>query len=75
MQARVVETLLAARARLKATAMDDTDALHFAAQKGRTDISSILIKNGALILEVISQWPMLGKHVPSRISRDFGKML
>ena len=46
MQAQAVEVLLATKASLKATAMDDMNALHFAAQKGHTDISNILIENG-----------------------------
>ena len=47
-QANVVETLLASKANLKATAMDDMNALHFAAQKGHTDTSDILIKHGII---------------------------
>ena len=43
-----METLLAYKANLKATAMDDMNALHFAAQKGHIDTSEILIQHGAL---------------------------
>ena len=46
MQANAVELLLASKAILRATAMDDMNALHFAAQKGQTDAASILIENG-----------------------------
>jgi len=48
MQEDALEALIAANANKGATAMDDMNALHFAAQSGHTEISRMLIKNGDL---------------------------
>jgi ankyrin repeat protein len=46
MQEDALEALIAANANKGATAMDDMNALHFAAQNGHTRTSRILITNG-----------------------------
>lgn len=47
-----MEALIAANANKGATAMDDMNALHFAAQKGHTGTSQILLKNGGSLLSL-----------------------
>ena len=46
LQAECVEALLKAGCDLKAVAQDETSALHFAAQTGRTDVCRILLNAG-----------------------------
>jgi len=48
LQLEVVKSLLAHKANVKAAAMDDMLPLHFAAQKGHTEICRHLITSGAL---------------------------
>ena len=43
-----MEALLAAGAEANAAAVDDTNALHFAAQKGHTDVVKLLLSKGKL---------------------------
>lgn len=50
MQAQAVEALLASGANLHAAATDDTNSLHFAAQKGHRDVASLLLAKGSLRL-------------------------
>lgn len=45
-QEDAVEALLAAKANKGATAMDDMNALHFAAQNGHSSTSQMLLKSG-----------------------------
>ena len=47
-QVEVVKSLLAHKASPKAGAMDDMLPLHFAAQKGHTEVARLLINDGAL---------------------------
>ena len=60
MQAECVEALLKAGCDLKAVAQDETSALHFAAQTGRTDVCRILLNAGeshaACISNSCLQW-------------------
>ena len=47
-QAQAVEALLASGADLHAAATDDTNSLHFAAQKGHLDVAKLLLAKGSL---------------------------
>jgi ankyrin repeat protein len=49
MQTEVVKSLLAHKANPRAGAMDDMLPLHFAAQKGHTEICRLLVNEGALM--------------------------
>ena len=51
MQTEVVQSLLAHKANVKAAAMDDMLPLHFAAQKGHTEICRHLINSGAFLFK------------------------
>lgn len=48
-QTQAVEALLAAGADAHAAATDDTSSLHFAAQKGHTDVVKLLMGKGAIM--------------------------
>ena len=46
-QVECVKALLNAKADVKVFAMDDMNAMHFAAQKGHADVVRLLINHGA----------------------------
>lgn len=55
LQTEVVKSLLAHKANPRAGAMDDMLPLHFAAQKGHTEVCRLLINEGALMIDGLAR--------------------